>query len=89
MRGDGTCADVSRSTAAFRAGRSCTVLFHHSFHGDGRVREACRAPYNRSGLEITVAVRCGKAQHSDPSRGNTHTTAAAPAASLSPFIFSA
>jgi len=29
MRGEGTRAAVSRSTAAFRAWRSCTLLFHH------------------------------------------------------------
>ncbi len=29
MRGEGTQEEVSRSTAAFRAWRSCTTLFHH------------------------------------------------------------
>ena len=29
MRGEGTLADVRRSTADFREWRSCTSLFHH------------------------------------------------------------
>jgi hypothetical protein len=29
MRGEGTCAAVSRSTPVFNARQSCTVLFHH------------------------------------------------------------
>ncbi len=29
MRADGTPAEVSRSTAEFKAWRSCTLLFHH------------------------------------------------------------
>ncbi len=29
MRGEGTRAAVSRSTAVFKTWRSCTILFHH------------------------------------------------------------
>jgi hypothetical protein len=35
MRGEGTCAAVSRSTAEFRACFNCTTLFHH---GDTETR---------------------------------------------------
>jgi hypothetical protein len=34
MRGEGTCAALSRSIAALNAGRSCTSLFHHGEQGD-------------------------------------------------------
>jgi hypothetical protein len=36
MRGEGTRAEVSRSTAEFKAWRSCTSLFHH---GDTKDRK--------------------------------------------------
>jgi hypothetical protein len=36
MRGEGTFALVSSSTAAFKAWRSCTSLFHH---GDAEARK--------------------------------------------------
>src|SRR5271169_2440802 len=35
MRGEGTRAEVSRSTAAFRPWRSCTIPFHH---GDAEIQ---------------------------------------------------
>jgi hypothetical protein len=42
MRGEGTCALISRSTAEFRAWRSCTVLFHHGDAEKNQIRGEAR-----------------------------------------------
>jgi hypothetical protein len=55
MRGEGTCAEVSRSTAALRARRSCTTLFHHrdtetQRKTNGRTLKKCKSVYSEYGL---------------------------------------
>ncbi len=54
MRGEGTPAVVSRSTAAFRARRSCTSLFHHSFQIMGGLATHDIIVEDKSGFQMTV-----------------------------------
>src|SRR5271170_6159968 len=59
MRGEGTRAEVSRSTALFRAWRSCTTLFHHRDTEAQRKtkRQTKRELERHTGPESTAAPR--------------------------------
>jgi len=57
MRGEGTCAAVSCSTAAFRDWRSCTVLFQHGKAKRGFRRRTHRKPRFSSYPTMTKAWR--------------------------------
>src|SRR6266404_5356565 len=56
MRGEGTAADVRRSTAALREWRSCTSLFHHGDLEARRKTNDRKIEGHESHCEYTVAL---------------------------------
>jgi hypothetical protein len=84
MRGDGTCAELSRSTAAFRAGRSCTVLFHHSSRGGGAALGRLPRRYSQTELGTTVEQKVLEKLREMPSESKKRITAIRHAGTLTP-----